>query len=655
SRCWAAPLAVPAGASGETFDFRIWKTAHLRGRVGVVSGETLPQQVSVTFQLPGSAHNERTEVACPVARASRSWTCSMPAAKLDLRVAASGFAPHYLWDVDLSAAQTMEVGELQLARGASITGWVSSEDPSVELRETAVKLVPLTFAAHAPGATVRDALRVDQTKPNARGFFQFGNVPPGLYYVTAEKAGLSRAVRDDIKIGEANELLLEVPLTLRRMATVDALISPPLDPFGAPWQISLRKRTPQTSAFSKEVASGPATMSGGWRSDDLEAGPYLLRVSDSRGALYEYEQIDVASDAPLVNIVVRAVAVEGTLRIGGTPARAELRFRPMRGNGSTVLTSGDDGTFSGVLAREGKWRVEVALPSGQTREVTELEVRRRAAEERARVDVKLPEGRIAGKIVDAQGQPISGAVLVFRNGEPYADVKTDAPGEFELLGMDEGTFEVQGTTRDGASAALPVTIDEGPPQRLTLVVAKRRQLAGRVVSASGAPLAGAVIRYVLDRSGFVGETVSSPTGRFTLEYPAASRLADLLILTPGLPAKLVAISLAEQRGTIEIRVGDAGGQLLLQVQPPPPWPFIFRGNAAFAVPLFRRPDGANGRNAWHHEHGIALVVEPGQYLVCPTYAPTAQCISTEVPAGGTALVNTTSWAGRQDIVQTEER
>ncbi|HEX8252326.1 MAG TPA: carboxypeptidase-like regulatory domain-containing protein [Thermoanaerobaculia bacterium] len=654
SRCWAAPLLVPAGASGQTFDLRVWETAQVRGRVRVARGETLPKQVSIAFQLPGSPQEERTTVTCDVVQASRSWTCSAPATKLDVRIEAAGFAPHYLWDAELSAKRALDAGELHLQRGASVAGWVRSEVTSVTLRDTAVRLVPDTFAGHTPEASGRHALRIDRAKPNARGFFQFSNVPPGVYSVTAEQPGLSRAVREEIKVTDPTEHLLEVPLMLRRMAAADVLISPQLDPFGAPWQVSLRKRAPRSNVFSKEVDSGPATLSGGWRSADLEAGPYLLRVTDSRGALYEFEQIEISSDSPLVNIIVRAVAVEGTLKVGDEPARAELRFRPMAGNGSAVMTSGEDGTFSGVLAREGKWRVEVVFPSGQTREVVNLDVRRRDTEERARIDLELPNGRIAGVMIDTEGQPISGGVLVFRNGDLYADLKTDATGEFELVAIDEGQFEVQGNTRDGASPLVPVTVAEGRSERLTLVVGKRRQLAGRLVSTSGSPLAGALIRYVVDRSGFLHETVSSPTGRFTLDCAAASRVADVLILTPGFPAKLVSVPLADQRGSVEVVVGEAAGELLLQIGSAPPWPYVFRGAAGAAVPLFQRPD-AHGRGASVRDGGLALLVEPGPYLVCPTTVQTAQCINADVPVDGTKIVNTTGWARQHVDGQTEDR
>ncbi len=92
----------------------------------------------------------------------------LPAGNYDLTVTLPGYLPVTLSDVAVGAGATVDVGTLNLALAATISGSVISTDPNVP---AAAELVGLYDAGNL----------VTTTSTDANGNFEFEGVSPGAY------------------------------------------------------------------------------------------------------------------------------------------------------------------------------------------------------------------------------------------------------------------------------------------------------------------------------------------------------------------------------------------------------------------------------------------------------------------------------------------
>jgi uncharacterized GH25 family protein len=75
------------------------------------------------------------------------------------------------------------------------------------------------------------------------------------------------------------------------------------------------------------------------------------------------------------------------------------------------MESDDEGRFHGILPREGPWRIEVqaAEPAFSTWARAEVDAGRAG---KATLDIRLPDTRIFGHVVDEQGKPVARADVI---------------------------------------------------------------------------------------------------------------------------------------------------------------------------------------------------------------------------------------------------
>ena len=618
--CWAPPLTIAlSAATHRVFDLPVWPGAELTGRLNTAD------RLTARFSLPAG---EPLTVPCAIGE-GRRFSCRVPSTTLDIRLEAPGFAPFYLWET-----KPRDIGQVVLTRGASVSGWVLSEAGKLDLRELAVKLVGETYTPNDPdGAAL--ALATQTAKPNARGFFQFTNVPPGSYTVVAEKRGLSSARVAGVAVQEAREHALDTPLAIRPLAEVEVFLAPALAPDGTPWTIELRQRVPFTDYY-KTIAREPASQTGEWRRAGVDAGRYELVVSDATGAQFGEQVVSAYPGMPPVTFAVSTVAIRGRVSVADKPVRGTLRFGGRAGESVTFRTD-DDGAFAGHLAHEGKWMADIIVRDSEQRIVVrDVEVRRRDGEEAARVDVVLPGGRIAGRVVDEQGNGIvAGLLVTHRGGFPYQG-KSDEKGTFELLGVEETSMRIQAMTPEGESDAVEV-VPSDEPQPLTLVVAARRKVEGWLTTAAGHPIAGAKVIHRV-QAGPTAPVPTAPNGRFRLEVSRATAALDLAIIAPGLPMKLTSVPLSGARPSVHIVVGEVGGRLIVALPrgSSGSWPTLRQGTIEVPLTWLLQPAYSGGAPRNLMAEGLALDLEPGAYTVC---SPARRCTSVAVHAGSTVRVD----------------
>lgn len=122
----------------------------------------------------------------------------------------------------------------------------------------------------------------------------------------------------------------------------------------------------------------------------------------------------------------------------------------------------------------------------------------------------IPLDRVAslfGLVTDPAGAPLQGAeVTLLRDEERVDYARTNERGEYEV-DTNGGDYVVE-LSRDGfLRARKPVTVHNGQHTRLNAMLERGRELHGRVVDASGLPIAGVKV-YVIHRCCSPAESAS---------------------------------------------------------------------------------------------------------------------------------------------------
>lgn len=271
----------------------------------------------------------------------------------------------------------------------------------------------------------------------------------------------------------------------------------------------------------EEITQSNGRFSGGFETRSIE-------VVD--GATVEVNFGGVEKDAVLVRgLVTRAGKPLANTYVNAwaqVPAGGE-RPRSARG------TAGDDGRYELHLPTMGKWTITFTTEGGGALS-RELEI---AAGPAATLDVEFPNLALRGRVVDREGQPVSGlyvraspAEQVARGDGPTssANVQSAADGSFVLDALAPGTYDVSAQAAGGPTSdqrwgrtqrrgvVLPA---DGRAPELVLVVDRAGRVTGTVVGIGGAPQGRArVSLQPLDPAGDArgGQATADEAGRFAL-------------------------------------------------------------------------------------------------------------------------------------------
>lgn len=628
--CWASPLTIPNVAADETLTAFVWPSAKITGTLERPKGEPTPSRVVATVRAEAVSELAtpiaETDVTCDVRQ--NAFFCTVPAVPADLRIAPEGYVPHYLWAVSAPADAVQRLPPLRLIRGSSISGMVALADRRLGAAGVRLELTPAGFASSRVDER-RLASRRHSATANSRGFFQFTGVSDGTYTLVARRDGWSPATRTVVIRGDTETtagLLMLEPL-----AQADVIIDPALDPSHGRWTVRLVRAT---AAGTETAAAGTADVTGRWRAADVEAGEYELDVADSHGATFERTRATITAMMAPLHISLTAVAVRGRVRRGEHPVRAELKWQPENGGGSVVLVTDDFGDFAGFVPAEGKYLVEVAPDEHQT-------LRRRgvvvhAIDGVARVDLDLPAGILAGRVVDEQGNPTRAALRITGSGRSMTTARTEGDGTFAVIGIDVGSANVEATWKEDSSGIVPVVIGTDDSNPVTLALHRKRQITGWIVTPAGQPVAGAVVNAM---NGLMfDEAISGPGGDFTLSVPRGVEMIDLAIVASGYPVKLTRITTAGDANPQFVLHGS-GGTLIVKMGNSWPW-IAFRDGLMPLSTLLTKTLGTLSTNR-RDRGGVEFLLEPGSYMICPTRELSSRCVQQPVRAGSEVAVDAT--------------
>lgn len=451
---------------------------------------------------------------------------------------------------DARGVFTVRVDGSEASVEATADGYVDAST-RVVVPATALELVMLAEARLAgivveagtrtPIADARVWIDGSHVTTGDDGTFEARKLRPGRYKPTASSVG---------GYGEAAESVLlrvgarvdGVVVEIHPVAVVAGRIVVEGSEQGCPeGSVQLERRGSREFAFGRTVDGGDVLIEG------VVPGVYAVRLACSGYvAAPSYPDLQVAG-TDVEDVVWRVkpgTRLAGRVLAKGAPvADATVIVSAGLGNGARVRTAAD-GTFEVSGLPPGELGVEAAAvgyaTSPEVRAVTALD-------HVARVELVLGPrtGSLAGKVIDRAGAPLANLRVELRTGDAASGpgAHTDLRGEFEVTGLDAGTYQVvvesdwQLSAVDSRTLGTPtrVTLARGDTARVVLQVdPEASRIAGTVVDARGAPLADVEVDAALTspdveprRRNWGRSVWTSATGGFELagipDLPVAVR------------------------------------------------------------------------------------------------------------------------------------
>lgn len=422
-------------------------------------------------------------------------------------------------------------------------------------------------------------------------------------------------------------------------------VSPPLDPAGASWIVQLFE---ESSEVRKPIDERPVAADGTWTSSSARHGVfYRLRVTTGAGHGWYADDrpFEWDPDRGPREVRLKSSAFRARLVLGKKPLSGRATFTDRDGLVAVPFATRTDGTFEGVLPRDGWWSVTVAADRPHFRTTFDVKVdpvfRDGTPPD---VEIRVVSKRIQGEIVDLKNVPV-----------PLASLSVS--GFQEPLKVEGGWFTwdrvVDGWMSVHATVAAQGRFDQSPLRRvrvsggrvdpgfLTLEIRPTYVLKGRAVLGSGEPAANARIRLL---SSTFNENLLTPAdGRFRMTVRGGGENACLLVVDPSKAARLVPVPASESEQ--DVPVAASPGTLSLEFTP--------RGERRFGrlaangcnLSSFFFPEITGGKSAVSGTTStFSFRASAGAYSFCgleygeledDAEIPREACVSGVLPPGGT--------------------
>lgn len=625
--CWSETAFVPAG--GGALTLALHRAATVAGAFhgdvkvrpdGELRGLVFPQQRGGAGESLGvNGLATRCELDYP------RWQCSVPAdVPLDLRLELPGFGAVHYFGIAAAEGPAKELPPQPLLAGASLSGWVQDSD-RLAVPNARLTLYPMQVHAHF-GEAAGLAARGQAATANAKGFFQFAGLQPGLYRLVSEAQGFSPVNVPEVRVREGESLVWPRPIVQPPVAQLEVLLAPPLDRDGNPWVVELQEKAPLHVARVPPLQK-KASADGHWDASGLRADAYWLKVLDRRGATLERMSVDLGEGGlETIAVDVRSIAVNGILLMGDEPLGGYLHFTNYSGK-DVEARAGKDGIFRAVFPAGGKWMPRLEYPrQGDSRiqlDPVEIDPEKVASEP---LELRVRGGRIRGQVLGPQKTPESGVVVHLIRDETrlVADAQTGPDGRFELIAIAPGSYRIQA---DGNRVASPratlLALKDDETKEVTLLLTPKRRIDVVILTPFGTPASGAwvkVARYD-DQGWFLMSADAS--GRLGFSVPGEARDVPLVVVTYAWPSTSLRVP-AESREPVTIRLQPEGGALRVRNAP---FPVIRTAGLSAPLSVFQIPPPQGRRE------DLALM-EPGTYVICPDRnVPDDACRPVTIGAG----------------------
>ncbi len=394
----------------------------------------------------------------------------------------------------------------------------------------------------------------------ADGTFEILNLTAGsqVLIASSEQWAASEATPFEVRPGTDT---VSAILTLRRGGTIRGVVR---DDTGRPWagrRVSYATGGGPMGMFGGEGTS-ETDVNGEFVFERVAPGSWVVNASpgeremmetmqsgDRQAAFFELMAKNLTADVDVVD------GEEVTVELGALARDPVVAFGNVTHNGDMVregtVTFALEGAdlFAnlkrGEIGKDGAYRIELDRPGAYVVSVERNSKRNQflsdvASGAEQRIDLALPEGGVAGRVRNSEGEAAVGVRVTVepRNALSFArfdprSATTDENGDYEILELDPGTYTVRFGSRtfgrgggggsqngnfgraviDGVavnSSAVTAGVD------VNLTGAGR--ITGVVLDSAGDPVSGATI-FVRDRSGRPVDSISTTrtgsSGKFT--------------------------------------------------------------------------------------------------------------------------------------------
>lgn len=625
---WAPPLRVtiPAAPGGrQTWD--IWRTG--RVKFSLKSQDGTPDGARIVVASPPDPRHP-PEIApgtyfdCTAGEDAR-WNCEIPATLLDLAVRGKGgYTPHYRWGVAITPEAVVDLGTIEIRKGASILAWL---DPDFLKRvdQPVCASVRHEAAADTTLASVRLAAPVAEAVFTKKGFVQLSPLAPGRYVVDVQSKGYV-PLHIPVEIAEGRESVLRRTIELSPTASIRLRLIPPLGPEDVPWRVELLRRI-DFATGSEPAGNGVASHEGTFEAQDQAEGPLRVYVLDAERNIYANREIVVVRNGGEQTLTLDVAALTGIVTLGDEPLpKASLLFGGSGGKEKIEAIADGEGRFHTVLPRRGKWIVDVASAAEAVAATVEVTV----ADDAKEIAIELPSTVVSGWVRASTGERSKSAdVMLLSEGRPMKR-PVEADGTFRFRGVGAGEVLLKATERGTGeysrfvSAVVP---KGGRAEGIELEIDSLRTVRG-VVRSGGYPVIGArVIGWALVGGwGNQDRAVTDINGGFAFDVPVSAPEMELMVAALGSIFHAFKVSTG---GPVTLDVAPAGGELLFRWPPSATQRRVVFNDVPIFMSDLHEWARANGRQP---EPGALAVpnMAPGRYQFCAD----ARCVEGVLAVGG---------------------
>jgi hypothetical protein len=536
----AAAASIPPGAERGRMELILGACdATVSGIVRDVAGGTIPRPSVRARDARGTTRGET------IGDDDGTYSLCLPLGRLVLEVRASSYG---------NVAQTIDVAPEQRH------DFILSPEAVIEGR-----IVDAWDGGPLPGAIASaagDAVFPIPAVANESGTFRLVGLAPGRYLVHCQ--GADSHVDATQEVIASIEQPTRVECRLRRGRTIAGRIVAGDRP--ANDLIVVATATDGGGGSDRSDAAGAFSIS------KLPDGPLSLTLEAADILGQEPSPLPPTGD--VTDILLRIgprTSVTGKVtrdNRGVAGASVELRFQGYARQ--TITNAAGEFSMADIIPGRGVLRAE--SESIGARGEVELDVTR--GEARRGIEIELTvAGSISGEVVDSDGQPVRGAFVRFHATGDEGGAVTSADGRFRVGALAGGrVYRAAVYTNRVAMLPLPAGANKPFPavpvkdaatqvSGIQLVIHRRQgQIAGRVIDASGSPLADVVI----------GVTEPAQVRQWLHRKPAVHTVTDVdgYFLLSGLPAGRYAILARSPTGTLTVRPSvETGSEKISIIMP----------------------------------------------------------------------------------------